>query len=308
MRLVFAGTPAFAAASLQALIAAGHQIVLVLTQPDRQAGRGMKLTPSEVKQVALAHGLEVFQPQTLRDAAAQARLRSSSADAMVVAAYGLILPPAVLGAFPLGCINVHASLLPRWRGAAPIQRALLAGDTETGVCIMAMEAGLDTGPVFLERRLPIEAGDTAGSLHDKLASLGAEALVQALPGIAAGTLASRPQPTEGVTYAAKISKEEAGIDWRLDAPSIERRVRAFNPFPGCHTTLRSEPLKVWRAACAGGQGAPGQVLRADEAGIVVACGRDALRLDELQRAGGKRVDAAQFVRGTAIGTNDVLGH
>jgi methionyl-tRNA formyltransferase len=268
----------------------------------------MKLTASEVKQVALAHGFEVFQPQTLRDAAAQARVRSSGADAMVVAAYGLILPPALLGAFPLCCLNVHASLLPRWRGAAPIQRALLAGDAETGVCIMGMEAGLDTGPVFLERCLPIEAGDTAGSLHDKLAALGAEALVQALPGIAAGTLAPRPQPTEGVTYAAKISKEEAGIDWQLDAPSIERRVRAFNPFPGCHTTLRSEPLKVWRAACVDGRGTPGEVLRADEAGIVVACGRGALRIDELQRAGGRRVGAAEFVRGTDVGTSDVLGH
>jgi methionyl-tRNA formyltransferase len=268
----------------------------------------MKLTASEVKQLAVAHGLAVYQPQTLREAAAQERVRSSGADAMVVAAYGLILPPAVLAAFPLGCINVHASLLPRWRGAAPIQRALLAGDTETGVCIMGMEAGLDTGPVFLERRLPIDAGDTAGSLHDKLARLGAQALVEALPGIAEGRLAPRPQPTDGVTYAAKISKEEAAIDWGLEAAAIERRVRAFNPFPGCHTTLRSESLKVWQVACVDGRGAPGQVLRADEGGVVVACGQGALRLDELQRAGGRRVGAAEFVRGTAIGTGDVLGH
>lgn len=307
MRLVFAGTPAFAAASLQALAVAGHQVVLVLTQPDRPAGRGMKLSPSEVKQAAQGLGLEVFQPPTLRDTAAQDRLRNCAADAMIVAAYGLILPPAVLALFPLGCINVHASLLPRWRGAAPIQRALLAGDSETGVCIMGMEQGLDTGPVFLAKSLPIDAGDTAASLHDKLAGLGARLLVDALPGIEDGTLVPRPQPAEGVTYAAKISKEEAAIDWRLDAKTLERRVRAFNPFPGCHTTLRSETLKIWRATPVDAEGPPGQVLRIDDAGILVACGKGALRIEELQRAGGKRVGAAEFARGASLAVGEMLG-
>lgn len=307
MRLVFAGTPAFAAASLQALAAAGHEVVLVLTQPDRPAGRGMKLSPSEVKQAAQGLGIEIFQPPTLRDAAAQARLRDCGAEAMVVAAYGLILPPAVLQLFPFGCINVHASLLPRWRGAAPIQRAILAGDSETGVCIMGMEQGLDTGPVFLAKSLPIGAGDTAASLHDKLAMLGASLLVEALPGIAAGTLIPRPQPAEGVTYAAKISKEEAAIDWNLDAKTLARRVRAFNPFPGCHTTLRSEALKIWRAAPFDADGPAGRVLQIDGAGILVACGQGALRIEELQRAGGKRVGAAEFARGASLAVGEMLG-
>jgi methionyl-tRNA formyltransferase len=307
MRLIFAGTPAFAAVSLQALIDAGQQIELVLTQPDRPAGRGMKPALSEVKQLALAHALAVYQPLTLRAPEAQACLRETAAEAMVVAAYGLILPSAVLELFPAGCINVHASLLPRWRGAAPIQRALLAGDAETGICIMRMEQGLDTGPVYLEQRLAITPDDTAGSLHDRLAALGAGAIVEALSGIAAGTLAARPQPAEGITYAAKIAKEEAAIDWQLDAQALDRRIRAFNPFPGCHTVWRSGVLKVWRAVRAEGTGAPGEVLRVDGDGIVVACGSGALQMKEVQRAGGRRVEAAEFARGQTLVAGERLG-
>jgi len=302
VRLVFAGTPEFAAQALQAILAAGHQVVLVLTQPDRHAGRGMELHASPVKQLALANGIEVFQPATLRDEAAQQRLRSVGADAMIVAAYGLILPQAVLDLPRLGCINIHASLLPRWRGAAPIQRALLAGDGETGVCIMQMDAGLDTGPVLLRASLPIAADETAATLHDRLAALGArlivEALAQALP-------VPSPQPAAGATYAAKIDKAEAPLDWRLPALQLARQVRAFNPFPGAVARLPGVALKVWRAE-AEAAGAttepaePGTVLAADRHGIVVACGDGALRLTELQKAGGKRLAVAQFLAGTPI--------
>jgi len=307
MRIVFAGTPVFAAASLRAVADAGHDIPLVLTRPDRPAGRGMKLASSEVKQLAQERGFPVFQPATLKDPQAQQRIRDAGADTMIVAAYGLILPIPVLELFPYGCINIHASILPRWRGAAPIQRALLAGDAETGVSIMRMEAGLDTGPVYLVRSLEIAAGDTAGSLHDKLAALGADAIVAALTDIASGKLTAQQQPEEGVTYAAKIAKEEAALSWVADAIVLERRIRAYNPFPGASTTLGGEPLKIWRARLAEGSGNPGHILDAGPDRIVVACGRGALQLEELQRAGGKRMSAATFLHGSALEAGERLG-
>ncbi len=303
MKLIFAGTPEFAAQSLSAILAAGHQVALVLTQPDRPSGRGMTLRPSPVKALALASGIEVFQPLTLKDPAVQERLRAVDAEVMVVAAYGLILPQAVLDLPRYGCLNIHASLLPRWRGAAPIQRAILAGDTETGVCIMQMEAGLDTGPVLLSDRLPLASDETAGSLHDKLADLGARLIVNALEKI---PLPAVPQSDTGITYAAKIEKAEALLDWRLPAAEIERKVRAFNPFPGAATVLEGVPVKIWRAVAVPGGAAPGTVLAADRHGIVVACGDGALCLGELQKAGGKRLSAAQFLSGNALSPGAVF--
>ena len=303
MKLIFAGTPEFAAQSLSAILAAGHQVALVLTQPDRPSGRGMTLRPSPVKALALASGIEVFQPLTLKDPAVQERLRAVDAEVMVVAAYGLILPQAVLDLPRYGCLNIHASLLPRWRGAAPIQRAILAGDTETGVCIMQMEAGLDTGPVLLSDRLPLASDETAGSLHDKLADLGARLIVNALEKI---PLPAVPQSDTGITYAAKIEKAEAMLDWRLPAAEIERKVRAFNPFPGAATMLEGIPVKIWRAVAVPGGAAPGTVLAADRHGIVVACGDGALCLGELQKAGGKRLSAAQFLSGNALSPGAVF--
>ena len=300
MKLIFAGTPVFAAQALSAILAAGHQIALVLTQPDRQSGRGMAVHASPVKELALANGIEVFQPPTLKDDAAQQRLRDVGADAMIVAAYGLILPQAVLDTPRLGCINIHASLLPRWRGAAPIQRALLAGDRETGVCIMQMDAGLDTGAVLHRASLPIDDDDTAASLHDKLAELGARLIVEAL---AKSPLTPTAQPDQGATYAAKIDKAEAWLDWLLPASQLARQVRAFNPFPGAAARVGGNPLKVWRAeveSVDGIQAEPGTVLAADKAGIVVACGQGALRLTELQKAGGKRLPVAQYLGGSPL--------
>jgi methionyl-tRNA formyltransferase len=297
MKLIFAGTPEFSACALRAILDAGHQIALVLTQPDRPSGRGMALRPSPVKELALASGVEVFQPPTLRDTAAQERVRSVGADAMIVAAYGLILPQAVLDTPRFGCINIHASLLPRWRGAAPIQRAILAGDAETGVCIMQMEAGLDTGPVLLSGASPIRGDDTAATLHDKLAELGARLIVEALERL---PLSPRDQPESGVTYAAKIEKSEAPLDWRLSAVQLDRQVRAFNPFPGALAEYQGSPVKVWRAEAAAGAGLPGTVVAADKHGIVVACGEGVLRLTELQKAGGKRMPVAQFLAGTPV--------
>jgi methionyl-tRNA formyltransferase len=303
MKLIFAGTPEFAAQSLSAILAAGHQVALVLTQPDRPSGRGMTLRPSPVKALALASGIEVFQPLTLKDPAVKERLHTVGAEVMVVAAYGLILPQAVLDLPRYGCLNIHASLLPRWRGAAPIQRAILAGDTETGVCIMQMEAGLDTGPVLLSDRLPLASDETAGSLHDKLADLGARLIVNALEKI---PLPAVPQSDTGITYAAKIEKAEALLDWRLPAAEIERKVRAFNPFPGAATMLEGVPVKIWRAVAVPGGAAPGTVLAADRHGIVVACGDGALCLGELQKAGGKRLSAAQFLSGNALSPGAVF--
>jgi methionyl-tRNA formyltransferase len=297
MRLIFAGTPEFAALALAAIIDAGHEVALVLTQPDRPAGRGMAMHASPVKARALAAGIEVFQPPTLKDAAAQARIRAVEADIMVVAAYGLILPQAVLDMPRLGCLNIHASLLPRWRGAAPIQRAILAGDSETGVCIMQMEAGLDTGPVLLSAALPILDEDTSASLHDKLASLGAQLIVDALARL---PLPACPQPEAGLTYAAKLAKPEAVLDWRQPAMVLARRIRAFDPFPGAVSRLGDDALKIWHAEVMTESGEAGVVLSVDKGGIVVACGTGALRLSELQKAGGKRLPAKQFLAGSAV--------
>ena len=307
MRLVFAGTPAFAEHALAAVLDAGHDVVLVLTQPDRPAGRGMRSAASPVKQLALARGLALHQPATLKDPAAAGPIQAAQPDALVVAAYGLLLPQAVLDIAPLGAINIHASLLPRWRGAAPIQHALLAGDAETGVAIMKMEAGLDTGPVMLERRIPIAADDDTQSLHDKLAALGAAAVVEALAMIAAGRALWRPQAPDGVSYARKIDKSEAAIDWFRSCAELERKLRAFRPAPGAQSTLRGEVVKLWRARCIGRAGAPGEVLSTGAHGIVVACGEGALEILELQRAGGKRLAAAAFLRGFPVAAGERLG-
>lgn len=298
MKLVFAGTPVFAATVLRDIIASGHHVLSVLTQPDRPTGRGMALHSSPVKALALASGIEVFQPPTLRDSAAQERVRVLGAEVMVVAAYGLILPQAVLEIPRFGCINVHASLLPRWRGAAPIQRAILAGDIETGVSIMQMEAGLDTGPVLLSEKLSITEDDTAGTLHDKLAVLGGRLIVEALRKL---PLPLSLQPETGVTYASKIEKAEAPLDWRLPATQLARQVRAFNPYPGATVGLDGNTVKVWRAeAQAETRGSPGTVIAADKRGILVACGEGTLRLTELQKAGGKRLPVSAFLTGTPI--------
>lgn len=304
MRVCFAGTPAFAAVALRAIADAGHQVPLVLSQPDRPAGRGLALQPSPVKQLATALGIEVYQPTTLRDPAAQDRLRDTDCELLVVAAYGLILPRAVLDLPRYGGINIHASLLPRWRGAAPIQRALLAGDAQTGVCIMRMEAALDTGPVLLAEAVPIAADDTAGSLQDKLAELGARLVRQTLA--APWPMPATPQAAEGVTYAAKIDKREAILDWRQPASRLERQIRAFDPVPGAFFTRQDRSIKVWRAeVVSDAGGAPGTVLAADRRGIVVACGEAALRLTELQQAGGRRLLAAQFLAGTPVRVGEI---
>jgi len=279
----------------------------VLTQPDRPAGRGLRPAPSAVKQLALAHGLEVFQPPSLKSDDALARLEAARSDLMVVAAYGLLLPARALAAARLGALNIHASLLPRWRGAAPIQRALLAGDRETGITIMQMDAGLDTGPVLAQHRLAIAPDDDAGSLHDKLAAQGAEAIVAAVAALEAGRLQPAPQPEDGATYAQKLSAQDAEIDWRRPCVEIERRLRALRPSPGARTVLRGEALKVWRGRCERAHGEPGAVLSADEAGLLVACGEGALRVSELQRAGSRRLGAADFLRGCPIESGECLG-
>ncbi|NHC06690.1 methionyl-tRNA formyltransferase [Azonexus fungiphilus] len=301
MKVIFAGTPAFAAQALTAIIAAGHEVALVLTQPDRPAGRGMALQPSAVKQVALAHGIEVFQPLSLKDAEAQARLAGLAAEVMVVAAYGLILPQAVLDLPRHGCLNIHASLLPRWRGAAPIQRALLAGDAETGVCIMQMEAGLDTGPVLLREAFPIAGDDTTASLHDKLAACGARLIIDALARL---PLPAAPQPAAGVTYAHKIEKAEAVIDWTRSAAELDRHLRAFNPFPGAQAQFAGQTVKLWAAQPVAGAGEPGCVLAVDRQAVVVACGSGALAVTELQKAGGKRLPVREFLAGHPLQPGD----
>ena len=309
MKLIFAGTPEFAAIALAAILAAGHEVALVLTQPDRPAGRGMALQASPVKRLAEQHGIPVFQPLTLKDVAAQERVSAVGADVMVVAAYGLILPQAVLDMPRFGCINIHASLLPRWRGAAPIQRAILAGDARTGVCIMQMEAGLDTGPILLSESLAIDAADTAATLHDRLADLGASLIVKALGRL---PLPVSAQAGDGVTYAAKLEKPEALIDWSKSAVEIDRQVRAFNPFPVAMTTLDGSPLKVWAAQLEPADRCcpntlPGELIIADRRGIVVACGSGALCITELQKAGGKRLQAAQFLAGHPLAAGTSLG-
>jgi methionyl-tRNA formyltransferase len=309
VRIIFAGTPPFAAAALDALADAGHDIVRVLTQPDRPAGRGMKLTPSAVKQAAVARGLPVFQPVSLKTPESQAELAAAAADVMVVAAYGLILPQAVLDLPRLGCLNIHASLLPRWRGAAPIQRAILAGDAETGVTIMQMDAGLDTGAMLTKTPVPIRETDTAASLHDALAAAGAAAIVAALANNEA--LVPEKQDEAQATYAAKLSKDEARLDWSLPADALARAVRAYNPAPGAWTLLDGAPLKIWTAQAIAGTAEsphqPGEVLRADADRLVVACGGGALALQELQPAGSKRMPAAAFLAGRPLSPGSRLG-
>lgn len=304
MKLIFAGTPAFAARALQALLHAGHEIALVLTQPDRPAGRGMNLTMSPVKQLALANDLTVLQPTSLKQPETQTLLSNLQADAMIVAAYGLILPREVLAIPRLGCLNIHASLLPRWRGAAPIQRAILAGDNETGITIMQMDAGLDTGPMLLRFPVSIEEKDTAQTLHDKLAKLGAESIVSALQLAQQGSLPSLPQDDGLATYAAKLSKAEARLDWRLPAQALERAVRAYNPFPVAQATFGGDVWRIWQAAMQEEAGQPGEVLRADRDGLLVACGQGALLLQEVQKAGGKRLPVAQFLQGNPVAVGD----
>jgi len=298
MKIAFAGTPEFAAVALRALLAAGFEVPLVLSQPDRPAGRGQKLVASPVKQVALAHGLTVHQPAKLRDPATHAALIEAAPDLLVVAAYGLILPQAVLDIPQQGCLNIHGSLLPRWRGAAPIQRCIEAGDTETGVTIMQMEAGLDTGPMLLAEAIKVGADETAASLHDQLALLGGRLIVAALRQFE--QLTPLTQPAAGVTYASKIDKAEAAIDWRQPASEIERRMRAFDPFPGCTAQLGETTIKVWRATPVAGTGQPGAVLAVAPEGITVACGNGALNLVELQKPGGRRLASADFLHGFAV--------
>ena len=301
MKVIFAGTPDFAAQALRAIAAAGFEIPLVLTQPDRPKGRGMQLQASPVKQAALELGLTIAQPASLRHEEAQALLRAQNADVMVVAAYGLILPQAVLDTPAHGCLNIHASLLPRWRGAAPIQRAIEAGDTETGVCIMQMDAGLDTGAVVSTHRYAIKNTDTATDVHDALADLGAQAIVADLQQLQqTGRLNASPQPQAGITYAQKLSKEEAKIDWNQPALIIERKIRAFNPVPGAWVEYQNQPLKIWQAEAVEQSGRAGEVLAISSDGLIVACGEGALNITELQPAGSKRMPVAAFAAGRHI--------
>jgi methionyl-tRNA formyltransferase len=304
MRIAFAGTPEFARAALAALHGAGHEVALVLTQPDRPAGRGMKLQASPVKSFGLEQGLPIAQPRSLRldgkfpgDAqAARATLLAAQPEVLVVAAYGLLLPEWTLALPRLGCLNIHASLLPRWRGAAPIQRAIGAGDAQTGVTIMQMDAGLDTGAMLLAESLAVAPTETAATLTPRLAALGARLIVEALQRAAEGTLVAQPQPAEGVTWAHKIAKSEAAVDWSQPAAAIERKLRALDPAPGAQSWLAGEPVKLWRAeVLPGAGGAPGEIVAADAAGLVVACGQGALRITELQRPGGRRAPAAAFL-------------
>ncbi len=287
LRIVFAGTPEFAAEHLKALLASPYEVIAVYTQPDRPAGRGQKLMPSPVKQLALQHDIPVLQPPTLRNPEAQAELAALKPDLLVVVAYGLILPQVVLDIPRLGCINSHASLLPRWRGAAPIQRAVQAGDTESGVTVMRMEAGLDTGPMLLKVTTPISGDDTGGTLHDRLAEMGPGAVIQAIAGLAEGSLEGEVQDNSLATYAHKLNKDEARIDWSRPADELERLVRAFNPWPICHSTLNGEALKVLAAQVAEGKGEPGTILDASKDGLTVACGQGALRVTRVQLPGGK---------------------
>jgi methionyl-tRNA formyltransferase len=306
LRVAFAGTPPFAARILEAILEAGHAVPLVLTQPDRPAGRGLKLTPSAVSDIAAYRGLVVDKPATLKTEASRRSLAVCRPDVLVVAAYGLILPESVLALPIKGCLNVHASLLPRWRGAAPIQRAILAGDIETGVDIMKMEAGLDTGPVLLERRVTIGKADTAGTLTDRLASEGGLAIVQALADLE--VLEQKEQPNVGVCYAAKIDKSEAVIDWTETAEGISRRIRAFNPAPGAVTRLAGESLKIWEAAVVEGTTGPaGRVVGQHEGMPLVACGQGGLALTLVQPAGSKRMAGNEFLMGRPIGPGSTLG-
>ncbi len=296
LRVVFAGTPDFAVPCLEAVLASGAECVAVYTQPDRPAGRGRQLQPSPVKQRALQAGLPVEQPQSLKDAQVQSQLAAYAPELMIVVAYGLILPRAVLAMPRLGCWNVHASLLPRWRGAAPIQRAILAGDAETGVDLMQMEAGLDTGPVLLQRRTPIAADDSSGRLHDRLARLGAELLLEGLSRVLAGeSLAAQPQSEEGVCYAHKLEKSEALLDWQQSATELDRKIRAFSPWPVAEAVIAGERVRIHAAEPVAASGTPGEPVHASRSRLVIACGEGALALLRLQRAGGRVIDATDYV-------------
>lgn len=310
LRIVFAGTPEFAACALRALLESEHEVLAVYTQPDRPAGRGRKTQPSPVKRLAMEHALEVRQPATLREAAVQRDFASLHADLMVVAAYGLLLPSAILTAPRLGCVNIHASLLPRWRGAAPIQYALLAGDTETGITIFQMDRGLDTGDILYRAVCPIGPGDTGGILHDRLAALGAETLLASLAALARGELRPQPQDSEAVTYAPKISKDDARLNWTSTAVELERRVRAFNPWPVAFSELPDGTrVRIWRARALGEDagGVPGSVLAAGRDGIDVATGAGRLRILELQLPGARPLPVAAFVNASPIVPGMVLG-
>jgi methionyl-tRNA formyltransferase len=305
VKIIFAGTPEFAASALAALLEQ-HEVIAVLTQPDRPAGRGMQLAASPVKQLALQHGLTVLQPASLKGEEAQQQIASLNADVMVVAAYGLILPKAVLEMPRYGCLNIHASLLPRWRGAAPIQRAILAGDSETGITIMQMDVGLDTGDMLLTDVCPIEVTDNAQTLHDKLAIMGASSIVNALSLLGKNSLTPVRQDDALACYAAKLLKGESQIDWSQDAEQIARAVRAYNPFPVCQAKLNDVVVKIWQAemVSADRAGIPGEVLTADKSGITVACGKDALRLQVLQRPGGRAQPAVQFLQAMPVHLGD----
>lgn len=299
LRIVFAGTPEFAAVHLQALLDAGQHIVAVYTQPDRPAGRGQKLLASPVKQLAQEHGISVLQPHSLRTDTAASELAVFAPDLMVVVAYGLILPQVILDTPRLGCINSHASLLPRWRGAAPIQRAIEAGDAQTGVTVMQMEAGLDTGPMLLKAETSITAADTGATLHDRLAGLGAQAVLQVIGQLASGTASAEIQQDALATYAHKLSKDSALIDWQQPASAIERAVRAFNPWPVSHTCLQNTAIKVHAAQCIARQGQPGEILLADRDGLLVACGTDALLITRMQLPNARAMDFADIYNGRA---------
>jgi methionyl-tRNA formyltransferase len=298
MRIIFAGTPEFARVALTAIQNAGHEIVAVLTQPDRPAGRGMKLTPSAVKQEAIRLNIPVLQPLTLKNDEIQQELIALNSDVMIVAAYGLILPQVVLDMPKYGCLNIHASLLPRWRGAAPIHRAILAGDSTTGVTIMQMDAGLDTGAMLATETVTIAENDSTGSLHDKLAALGGTMIVKTLEQIT--ELTPVPQPEAGVTYAAKITKTEALLDLNLPAQQLARNIRAFNPAPGAYFLAQEKIIKVWQAHVVDQSGTPAKLISADAHGITIACQQQALCITELQPAGGKRLSAAQFIAGPGV--------
>ena len=303
MKIIFAGTPEFAVPPLQALAGSLHSIVGVYTQPDRPAGRGRAVQPGAVKQCALSLRQPVFQPRSLRDADAQAELAALKPDLMIVVAYGLILPPAVLSLPRYGCINIHASLLPRWRGAAPIQRAILAGDQETGITIMQMDAGLDTGPMLLQLGCPIEPEDSAQALHDRLAKLGVDALLRTLPMIESGNARPQPQPEQGVTYASKLEKQEALLDWHQGAQELARRVRAFNPWPVAHGVLDGKSVRIWRArplVADGSKEPAGTIVAAGADGIDVTTGAGLLRVQSLQWPGGRVLTAAEAANGRAL--------
>lgn len=309
LRIIFAGTPDFAARHLQALIQSEHQIVGVYSQPDRPAGRGKKLKASEVKALALEHNLPVFQPESLKSDDALAELKSLNADIMIVVAYGLILPKAILEAPRLGCLNVHGSILPRWRGAAPIQRAIWAGDEQTGVTIMQMDEGLDTGDMLHISRCAINADETSASLYTKLAELGPDALIETVNKLAKGDLKAEPQNDELANYAKKLSKDEANIDWSMDAAQIERNIRSFNPWPVCFTQMGEQTVKIYQAQVVEQTGSAGQVLSSDKTGVIVACGKHAICITQLQPQGKKPMAISDFLNGRSdwVTPGTVLG-